>query len=91
MQGGPGGILTTPVTFGAVPIWTSGLSWPAFVVRLAVAQLRGDDRAQDLARSVWLSVIPLLARDETIAHPHSFLATVVRRRAIDYSRSAVVR
>lgn len=62
-----------------------------FVLRLAFAQLRDADRAQDLAQSAWLSVIPTLARGEAIARPTSFLATVVRRRAMDYRDLAAVR
>lgn len=64
----------------------------AFVLRLAAAQLHNDpDAAQDLAQSVWLSIIPTLARGEAIARPHSFLATVTRRRAADYRDRAAVR
>jgi DNA-directed RNA polymerase specialized sigma24 family protein len=63
-----------------------------FVVGLAIAQLRSDPAAaEDLAQTVWLSIIPTLAKGETIAHPRSFLATVVRRRAINYRVSAPVR
>lgn len=62
-----------------------------FVLRLAVAQLHDADGAEDLAQTVWLSIIPTLVRGETIAHPHAFLATVVRRRAINHRVSAPVR
>jgi RNA polymerase sigma factor (sigma-70 family) len=62
-----------------------------FVLELAVAQLHDPDRAQDLAQSAWLSVIPLLARGESIDNARSFLAVVVRRRAIDFGRRKVTR
>ncbi|MFL6115601.1 MAG: RNA polymerase sigma factor [Catenulispora sp.] len=91
----------TPVTAGQPPVRLSFEAaarldalfreYNGFVVWLAAVQLGDDDRAQDLAQGVWLSVIPLLARGEAITRPRAFLATVVRRRAIDYRRSAVVR
>lgn len=63
----------------------------AFVVRLATAQLGDADRAQDVAQSAWLSVIPLLVREDAVFSPRALLATVVRRRVIDHQRVAAVR
>jgi RNA polymerase sigma factor (sigma-70 family) len=58
----------------------------AFVVRLAAAQLHDDDRAQDIAQTVWLGLIPQLRDGVTIANPRSYLAACVRHRVIDRQR-----
>jgi RNA polymerase sigma factor (sigma-70 family) len=57
-----------------------------FVVRFAAAQLHDDDRAQDVAQIVWLTLIPQLASGAVIGNPRSYLASCVRHRIIDGKR-----
>jgi RNA polymerase sigma-70 factor (ECF subfamily) len=62
-----------------------------YVLGLAVAQLRDVDRAQDLAQTVWLNLVPQLAKGVAMTNPRSYLAACVRHRAADYWRSRAVR
>ncbi len=62
-----------------------------FVLRLAVAELGDADRAQDLAQTVWLCLVPQLRDGVAIANPRAYLASCVRHRAVDYWRLKVTR
>ncbi len=60
-----------------------------FVRRLALGLARDEASAEDLVQETWLAAV--LSGSHSIVHPRAWLATAMRRRALNHARSENVR